>query len=94
MEDNMALFTPQEALDYHSEVRPGKVEVVPVKPYSTQKHLTMAYSPGVQIKMNVTWEALNPIMDYVECVDEKQTKMSSKVASEHYEQFGDRKSVV
>lgn len=47
MEDNMALFTPQEALDYHSEVRPGKIEVVPVKPYSTQKHLTMAYSPGV-----------------------------------------------
>ena len=47
LEDNMALFTPQEALDYHSEVRPGKVEVVPVKPYSTQKHLTMAYSPGV-----------------------------------------------
>lgn len=41
-----------------------------------------------QIKMNVTWEALNPIMDYVDCVDEKQTKMSSKVASEHYEQFG------
>jgi hypothetical protein len=41
-----------------------------------------------QIKMDVTWEALNPIMDYVDCVDEKQTKMSSKVASEHYEQFG------
>ena len=47
LEDNMALFTPQEALDYHSEVRPGKIEVVPIKPYSTQKHLTMAYSPGV-----------------------------------------------
>lgn len=43
----MALFTPQEALDYHSEVRPGKVEVVPIKPYATQKHLAMAYSPGV-----------------------------------------------
>ncbi|MDZ4170581.1 MAG: hypothetical protein U1C19_00325 [Methanobacteriaceae archaeon] len=41
-----------------------------------------------QIKMDVTWEALNPIMDYVDCVDEKQTIMSSKVASEHYEQFG------
>lgn len=41
-----------------------------------------------QIKMDVTWQALNPVMDYVECVDEKQTKMSSKVASEHYEQFG------
>ncbi len=43
----MALFTKQEALDYHSEGRPGKVEVVPVKPCATQKHLSMAYSPGV-----------------------------------------------
>lgn len=43
----MALFTPQEALDYHSEVRPGKVEVVPVKPCRNQKDLSMAYSPGV-----------------------------------------------
>ena len=43
----MALFTPQEALDYHSQVRPGKVEVVPVKPCRSQKDLSMAYSPGV-----------------------------------------------
>ncbi|WP_147821848.1 malic enzyme-like NAD(P)-binding protein [Salidesulfovibrio onnuriiensis] len=43
----MALFTKQEALDYHSKGRPGKIEVVPVKPCSTQKHLSMAYSPGV-----------------------------------------------
>lgn len=43
----MPLYTPQEALDYHAAVRPGKIEVVPVKPYATQKHLTMAYSPGV-----------------------------------------------
>lgn len=43
----MAFFTPQEALDYHAQVRPGKVELVPVKPFTTQKHLTMAYSPGV-----------------------------------------------
>ncbi len=41
-----------------------------------------------KVKMDVTWEALNPVMDYVECVDEKQTEMSSNVASEHYEQFG------
>ncbi|EKQ54937.1 MAG: hypothetical protein B655_0498 [Methanobacterium sp. Maddingley MBC34] len=41
-----------------------------------------------KVKMDVTWEALNPIMDYVNCVDEKQTEMSSNVASEHYEQFG------
>ncbi len=43
----MALFTKQEALDYHSMGRKGKIEVVPVKPCSTQKHLSMAYSPGV-----------------------------------------------
>ncbi|WP_415714266.1 malic enzyme-like NAD(P)-binding protein [Maridesulfovibrio sp.] len=43
----MALFTKQEALDYHSKGRKGKVEVVPVKPCNTQKDLSMAYSPGV-----------------------------------------------
>jgi malate dehydrogenase (oxaloacetate-decarboxylating)(NADP+) len=43
----MALFTKEEALNYHSTGRKGKIEVVPVKPCSTQKHLSMAYSPGV-----------------------------------------------
>ena len=43
----MALFTKQEALDYHSKGRKGKLEVVPIKPCKTQKHLSMAYSPGV-----------------------------------------------
>ncbi len=37
----------QEALDYHSQGRPGKIEVVPTKPYSTQRDLSLAYSPGV-----------------------------------------------
>jgi len=37
----------EEALRYHSEGRPGKVEVVPTKPYSTQYDLSLAYSPGV-----------------------------------------------
>ena len=37
----------EEALLYHSEGRPGKIEVVPTKPYSTQKDLSLAYSPGV-----------------------------------------------
>jgi hypothetical protein len=41
-----------------------------------------------KVKMDVIWEALNPVMDYINCVDEKQTEMSSNVASEHYEQFG------
>lgn len=37
----------QDALDYHSHGRPGKVEVVPTKPYSSQRDLSLAYSPGV-----------------------------------------------
>ncbi len=43
----MALFTKQDALDYHSKGRPGKIEVIPTKPYTTQKDLSLAYTPGV-----------------------------------------------
>jgi malate dehydrogenase (oxaloacetate-decarboxylating)(NADP+) len=37
----------KEALDYHSQGRKGKIEVVPTKPYSSQRDLSLAYSPGV-----------------------------------------------
>ena len=37
----------QDALDYHAQGRPGKIEVVPTKPYSSQRDLSLAYSPGV-----------------------------------------------
>lgn len=43
----MAKITKEEALRYHSEGKPGKIEVVPTKPYSTQTDLSLAYSPGV-----------------------------------------------
>ena len=43
----MAKFRKEDALDYHSQGRPGKIEVVPTKPYSSQRDLTLAYSPGV-----------------------------------------------
>ena len=43
----MALYTKEEALAYHSTFPYGKVEVIPVKPCVSQKHLSMAYSPGV-----------------------------------------------
>jgi malate dehydrogenase (oxaloacetate-decarboxylating)(NADP+) len=36
-----------DALSYHAEGRPGKIEVVPTKPYQTQRDLSLAYSPGV-----------------------------------------------
>lgn len=37
----------ESALRYHSEGKPGKIEVIPTKPYRTQKDLSLAYSPGV-----------------------------------------------
>ncbi|HNB33548.1 MAG TPA: malic enzyme-like NAD(P)-binding protein, partial [Bacteroidia bacterium] len=37
----------KEALDYHASGRPGKIEVIPSKPYSSQRDLSLAYSPGV-----------------------------------------------
>jgi malate dehydrogenase (oxaloacetate-decarboxylating)(NADP+) len=37
----------QDALNYHSKGRPGKIQVVPTKPTNSQRDLTMAYSPGV-----------------------------------------------
>ena len=43
----MAKITKEEALRYHSEGKPGKIEVIPTKPYSTQTDLSLAYSPGV-----------------------------------------------
>ena len=37
----------KEALDYHTQGRPGKIEVVPTKSVATQRDLSLAYSPGV-----------------------------------------------
>src|SRR5260221_1439595 len=37
----------EQALEYHSKGRPGKIEVVPTKEAKTQRDLSLAYSPGV-----------------------------------------------
>jgi malate dehydrogenase (oxaloacetate-decarboxylating)(NADP+) len=42
-------FTDQEALQFHSQGRPGKLEVVATKPMATQRDLSLAYSPGVAV---------------------------------------------
>jgi len=44
---NMSSIRRKDALDYHSQGRRGKVEVIPSKPYSSQRDLSLAYSPGV-----------------------------------------------
>lgn len=43
----MSKFRKQDALDYHAQGRPGKIEVIPTKPHSSQRDLSLAYSPGV-----------------------------------------------
>ena len=42
----------------------------------------------IMSSMDVEWKAINPEMDYHDCVDEKGAAMSSSTASEHFEQFG------
>ena len=43
----MSKVTKEMALDYHKNGRPGKIETIPTKPYSSQNDLSLAYSPGV-----------------------------------------------
>lgn len=43
----MPKVTKAAALKYHASGKPGKIEVVPTKPHSTQTDLSLAYSPGV-----------------------------------------------
>ena len=43
------MITKQEALDYHSHGKPGKISVQPSKPFRTQLDLSLAYTPGVAV---------------------------------------------
>ena len=43
----MTKITKEMALDYHKIGKPGKIETIPTKPYSSQSDLSLAYSPGV-----------------------------------------------
>lgn len=43
----MSKVTKEMALDYHEEGKPGKIEIIPTKPYASQHDLALAYSPGV-----------------------------------------------
>src|ERR1700740_2215651 len=47
MSTNKPRITEEEALLFHSQGRPGKVEIIATKPLTTQRDLSLAYSPGV-----------------------------------------------
>jgi malate dehydrogenase (oxaloacetate-decarboxylating)(NADP+) len=57
-------FTDQEALLFHSEGRPGKLEVIATKPMATQRDLSLAYSPGVAIPVLAIAEDESRAYDY------------------------------
>ncbi|MFB6264078.1 MAG: phosphate acyltransferase, partial [Bradymonadaceae bacterium] len=46
-DDDEQTIRPGDALEYHAEPRPGKFEISPTKPLSTQRDLSLAYTPGV-----------------------------------------------
>ncbi|MAW61552.1 MAG: NADP-dependent malic enzyme [Planctomycetes bacterium] len=54
----------QEALDYHSQGRPGKIEVVSTKPTNNQYDLSLAYSPGVAEPCREIAEDVSKVYDY------------------------------
>src|SRR3954452_6666151 len=57
-------FTDQEALLFHSQGRPGKLEVVATKPMATQRDLSLAYSPGVAVPVLAIAEDEGLAYDY------------------------------
>ncbi|MDP8920016.1 MAG: NADP-dependent malic enzyme, partial [Pseudomonadota bacterium] len=57
-------FTDQEALQFHAQGRPGKLEVVPTKPMATQRDLSLAYSPGVAVPVLAIAENPSLAFDY------------------------------
>jgi malate dehydrogenase (oxaloacetate-decarboxylating)(NADP+) len=56
--------TDQEALDFHSQGRPGKLEITPTKPMSSQRDLSLAYSPGVAVPVKAIAEDPQTAFDY------------------------------
>src|SRR6187431_2771164 len=57
-------FTDQEALQFHSVGRPGKLEVIATKPMATQRDLSLAYSPGVAVPVLAIAEDESKAYDY------------------------------
>ena len=57
-------FTEKEALLFHSEGKPGKIEIKPTKSLETQRDLSLAYSPGVASPVNAIAEDKDTIFDY------------------------------
>ena len=62
----MVKITKEAALEYHKNGRPGKIEVIPTKPYHTQTDLSLAYSPGVAYPCLEIQENPNEVYKYTD----------------------------
>ena len=60
----MEKFTDKEALDYHSQGKPGKIEIIASKPMATQRDLALAYSPGVAAPVEAIAKDPSKVYDY------------------------------
>ncbi|MCX5494892.1 NADP-dependent malic enzyme [Kaistia dalseonensis] len=58
------VLTDKEALDFHSQGRPGKLEITPTKPMATQRDLSLAYSPGVAVPVKAIAADPSKAFDY------------------------------
>jgi len=61
-EESNVQFSEREALLFHSEGRPGKIEIIASKPMATQRDLALAYSPGVAVPVQAIYD--NPAAAY------------------------------
>ena len=60
----MEKFTDKEALDYHSQGKPGKIEIIASKPMATRRDLALAYSPGVAVPVEAIAKDPSKVYDY------------------------------
>lgn len=58
--------TREAALEYHRQGKPGKIEVVPTKPYTSQRDLALAYSPGVAYPCKEIEKNPNDVYEYTD----------------------------
>ena len=53
MSESNVKFSEAEAIDFHARGRPGKIEIIATKPMATQRDLSLAYSPGVAVPLEM-----------------------------------------
>lgn len=64
MSESDVQFTAKEALLFHSQGRPGKIEIIATKPMATQRDLSLAYSPGVAVPVQAIADDPSTAYDY------------------------------